>query len=230
MHAQPSSGARRLDFCWTLHLLPYLCERTSYVISTKTSRAGSFKSSCFKTGSLKHQCNMYPLLLNDGKSIFILQLITTQTIKTKTVKLNLPAGCKIWRKPSLLIYIPTLQWPSFSTRQLWSSSVDPDQTILSATICSGSTLDAIQSASFRCITLDMVKPHSSNFRTGTANLFGCHYRTYHEYVVPRSIPMTVPTDSFFFFSPSASSALTTAANNNTAQHKGMYRLIPGEVK
>ena len=41
--------------------------------------------------------------------------------------------------------------PKFSDRQVWANSADPDQT--APLVCSGSTLFAILSVAFGCITL-----------------------------------------------------------------------------
>ena len=43
--------------------------------------------------------------------------------------------------------------PKFSDRQVWTNSADPDQTAPRGAVWSGSTLFAIPSASFGCITL-----------------------------------------------------------------------------
>ena len=43
--------------------------------------------------------------------------------------------------------------PKFSDRQVWANSADPDQTAPRGAVWSGSTLVAIPSASFGCITL-----------------------------------------------------------------------------
>ena len=44
-------------------------------------------------------------------------------------------------------------FPKFSDRQVWADSADPDQTAPRGAVWSGSTLFAIPSASFGCITL-----------------------------------------------------------------------------
>ena len=44
-------------------------------------------------------------------------------------------------------------FPKFSDRQIWANSADPDQTAPTGAVLSGSTLFAIPSASFGCITL-----------------------------------------------------------------------------
>ena len=44
-------------------------------------------------------------------------------------------------------------FPKFSDRQVWANSADPDQTAPRGAVWTGSTLFAIPSASFECITL-----------------------------------------------------------------------------
>ena len=44
-------------------------------------------------------------------------------------------------------------FPKFSDRQVWANSADPDQTAPRGAVWSGSTLFAIPSASFGCITV-----------------------------------------------------------------------------
>ena len=53
--------------------------------------------------------------------------------------------------------------PKFSDRQVWANSADPDQTAPRGAVWSGSTLFAIASASFGCITRKK-KPSCSTFR------------------------------------------------------------------
>ena len=85
--------------------------------------------------------------------------------------------------------------PKISDRQVWANSAEPDQTASRGAVWSGSTLFAIPSAYFGCITLRLVvlrlnvpvnnfsvmsgrnyskeKPSCSTFRLITANFFGC---------------------------------------------------------
>ena len=69
-----------------------------------------------------------------------------QTFKRKFlfVRLKLPhaVGFRLYRN-----------FPKFSDRQVWANSADPDQTAPRGAVWSGSTLFAIPSASFGCITL-----------------------------------------------------------------------------
>ena len=62
-------------------------------------------------------------------------------------------------------------FPKFSDRQAWANSADPDQTAPRGTVWSGSTLFAIPSASFECITLKET-PSCSTFRVITTNFLG----------------------------------------------------------
>ena len=61
--------------------------------------------------------------------------------------------------------------PKFSDRQFWANSADPDQTAPRGAVWSGSTLFAIPSTSFGCITLKET-PSCSTFRVITTNVLG----------------------------------------------------------
>ena len=59
----------------------------------------------------------------------------------------------------------------FSDRQVWENSADPDQTAPRGAIWSGSTLFAIPSAFFGCITLK--KSHLVQLLGWLQQIFGC---------------------------------------------------------
>ena len=61
--------------------------------------------------------------------------------------------------------------PKFSDRQVWANSADPDQTAPRGAVWSGSTLFAIPSASFGCVTLR--KSHIVQVLGWLQQIFGC---------------------------------------------------------
>ena len=69
----------------------------------------------------------------------------------------------------IMIQYPNV--PKFSDRQVWANSADPDQTAPRGSVWSGSTLFAIPSASFGCITLR--KGHLAQLLGWLQQIFGC---------------------------------------------------------
>ena len=112
-----------------------------------------------------------PILMPSLVFVFLSCLVSWQDVEFDCIDSWSLSFKEVFRHIVYLILVQIYRnFPKFSDRQVWANNADPDQTAPRA-VWSASTLFAIPSASFGCITLR--KSHRVQRLRWLQQIFGC---------------------------------------------------------